>query len=65
MCQAMGFKHLPMAGGIFDQHPLLMDRFMHIFSEIRKEEERKEAEKNRRQGGPTPKNPKMSSRPTY
>lgn len=44
MCKAMKWAHLPVAGGIYDQHPQLMDDFMYIFS---KQAEWDEAEQKR------------------
>lgn len=32
MCKAMNWAHLPVTGGIYDQHPQLMDDFMYIFN---------------------------------
>lgn len=32
-CQAMEFKHLPMSGGLFAQHPGLLDAFRYIWTE--------------------------------
>jgi hypothetical protein len=56
----MEFKHLPVQGGLYDQHPDLIDKFLYIFDEQRKEEERRENEKRRREGGPTAKNMRSS-----
>lgn len=57
MCEAMRWNHLPVAGGLYDQHPQLLEEFQIIFAaKARKEErERKEMERKasekRRQGG--------------
>ena len=52
MCQAFGFKHLPEAGGLYDQHPDLMDRFMFILAAQQEQREREEAAERRK--GPKP-----------
>ena len=39
MCRSMKWAHLPVAGGIYDQHPELMDDFMYIFGEQAKWDE--------------------------
>lgn len=44
ICQAMKWAHLPVAGGIYDQHPDMMDQFMYIF---RKKAEWEEQERKR------------------
>lgn len=48
LCQAMKWSHLPVAGGIYDQHPKLIDEWEIIFSEKAEWEEqehrRREAE---------------------
>lgn len=44
MCRAMKWAHLPVAGGIYDQHPQLLDEFMYIF---RKQSEWDELERKR------------------
>lgn len=48
MCDAMGWAVLPVAGGLYDQHPLLLEQFMFIFAE-RGEQERIEQERRERQ----------------
>lgn len=47
MCQSMKWNHLPVAGGLYDQHPQLLEEFEVIFAaKARKEEqERKDQEK--------------------
>jgi hypothetical protein len=66
VCQAFEFKHLPMPGGIFDQHPGMLDRFIYILGEQAKHREREENERKRGQLGPRPKNGRMgTSRPSY
>jgi hypothetical protein len=49
LCEAMKWSHLPVAGGIYDQDPDLLDGFLIIFHE-RSEHDAKEAEKNRPKG---------------
>lgn len=42
----MKWSHLPEAGGLYDQHPDLLEGFMYIFSERNKyEAEQREKEK--------------------
>lgn len=53
MCDAMRWAHLPMPGGLYDQNPDLLDKFMYIFNERSKEQEReqrRQAAKNQRGG---------------
>lgn len=53
MCDAMRWAHLPMSGGLYDQNPDLLDKFMYIFNERSKEQEReqrRQAAKNQRGG---------------
>jgi hypothetical protein len=45
----MKWNHLPVSGGVYEQDPLLMDKFMYIFSERSLHEER-EAKKKERGG---------------
>lgn len=61
LCSAFEFKHLPVAGGIYDQHPVLLQKFLYIMEQQRQQEKREEAKKTK--GGPTPRN--MSSRASY
>ena len=51
-CEAMKWNHLPVEGGIYDQDPVLLDRFRIIWSEKAKheEEERKAQERKSRAG---------------
>lgn len=35
----MKWNHLPNAGGLYDQDPVLLDKFNYIFSELEKREE--------------------------
>jgi hypothetical protein len=51
----MKWTHLPLAGGIYDQHPDLLDKFMYLFAkkseQAEKERKKQEAEAKR---GKTP-----------
>jgi len=47
LCEGMKWTHLPVAGGIYDQHPKLMDEWRIIFG-IRSEKQAKEAEAEKR-----------------
>jgi hypothetical protein len=38
----MKWNHLPVAGGIYDQHPKLIDEWMILFEEQAKERQRQE-----------------------
>jgi hypothetical protein len=53
-----------MPGGIYDQHPDMLDRFLYILGKQEEHREKEEAERKRRMGGPKSRG-KMSSRPTY
>lgn len=48
----MEWSHLPVAGGIYDQHPQLMDDFMYIFkkkAEFEEQERKRDKAKVERQ----------------
>lgn len=45
LCEAMRWNHLPVAGGLYDQHPALLSAWMVIFEEKSKHE----AEESRKQ----------------
>lgn len=49
LCEAMKWSHLPVAGGIYDQDPALIDGFLIIWHERaewdKEEEKRREAER--------------------
>lgn len=47
LCEAMKWAHLPNAGGIYDQHPDLLDGFQIIFYERSKHEAEEEQKRNR------------------
>lgn len=56
LCESMKWSHLPIAGGLYDQDPDLLDGFMIIFAARAKhdEEERKKEEAKRNRGmGPS------------
>lgn len=46
MCQAMKWSHLPIDGGLYAQHPRLLDEWEIIFSAIAKQDQR-EKEKSK------------------
>jgi hypothetical protein len=51
ICERMKWAHLPEAGGIYDQHPDLLDAFLIIFherSEFEAEEESKRQAESKR-----------------
>lgn len=50
LCNNMKWSHLPLPGGVYAQHPQLIDEFKIIF-EIKNEHERQEMEKNRPKPG--------------
>lgn len=43
LCEAMSWAALPVAGGIYDQHPQLIEEWMEIFRQ-KSEHDRDEAE---------------------
>jgi len=47
MCESMRWNHLPVAGGLYDQHPELLSQWQIIWEEKARYEEKK-AEKERR-----------------
>lgn len=63
MCQAFEFKHLPMPGGIYDQNPEILERFLYIMQE--QEKQRQREEKKRKHSETGPRRGRGSSRPTY
>ena len=48
LCSAMEWAHLPVAGGLYDQHPQLLDEWLIIF-QAKAEEEAKEQERRKRE----------------
>lgn len=54
LCSSMKWAHLPNAGGLYDQDPVLLERFAYIFSEVAKHEEaerKKDEAKNNKKVG--------------
>lgn len=43
LCKAMRWTHLPVSGGLYDQHPKLIDDFMTIMEVEHTVEKRKQA----------------------
>jgi hypothetical protein len=43
----MKWNHLPVAGGLYDQHPQLLDEWSYIF-QVKAENEQRELEKQKR-----------------
>lgn len=62
LCEAMKWSHLPVAGGIYDQHPDLIDGFLIIFQERAKHQE--EEDKKREQDMARRTGPRATSRPS-
>jgi hypothetical protein len=53
ICEAFKWTHLPVAGGLYDQHPELIDGFYHILAKRAEKEEKKrkaEERKNKSSG---------------
>jgi hypothetical protein len=48
MCEAMDWNHLPMAGGLYDQNPELLERWRYLFTERSRYEEIKRKEEQRK-----------------
>lgn len=57
LCEGMKWSHLPVAGGLYDQHPDLLDQFRYIFMKRNEheaaEQEKREAEQNKKMKNPT------------
>lgn len=47
ICEAMKWAHLPVPGGLYDQHPDFLDQIKHIFMEKGKYEEAKSKQEQR------------------
>lgn len=65
LCENMKWSHLPVAGGLYDQDPALLEGFQIIFAE-RAEFEAEQAEKRKREDESRKrqsKNPRGASRP--
>ncbi len=45
----MKWAHLPVAGGLYDQHPQFLDEISYIFSERNKYQEKKRKDDERKQ----------------
>lgn len=45
ICEGMSWTHLPCAGGLYDQHPVLLDRWVYIFAARADFENREETKK--------------------
>jgi hypothetical protein len=46
LCSAMQWNHLPVAGGMMDQNPQVLEMFEYMFTEQQKAEERKQKKKD-------------------
>jgi hypothetical protein len=61
LCEGMKWSHLPVAGGLYDQHPDLLDAFRTIFSARARhdaeEREKEEADRKRQMGSGKSKTP--------
>lgn len=57
----MKWNHLPESGGIYDQHPLLIERFYYIMGK-QAEEDEKQSKKNRADMGKNAPKPSMGGR---
>lgn len=49
LMEGMKWAHLPVAGGLYDQHPEFLAEISHIFSERNKYQEKKRKEDERKQ----------------
>lgn len=49
LAQAFSFKHLPEPGGLYQQHPDILDRFLYILSEQQKQQKQEDKERERKQ----------------
>ena len=49
LLEGMKWAHLPVAGGLYDQHPQFVDEISIIFSERAKEQEKKRQQDERKQ----------------
>lgn len=61
VADAMEFKHLPVNGGIYDQHPEFIEAVMMLLSERGKwerEKQKKEEDKQKQQTGRMPSHPR-------
>jgi hypothetical protein len=46
LCSSMRWNHLPVAGGIYDQHPRLIDEWQVIFEAQARQREKEQAEQD-------------------
>lgn len=59
----MEFRHLPVAGGIYDQHPVFIESMMLLLSErgiYEREKQKREEEKHKQGGGRMPSHPRRN-----
>lgn len=49
----MNWAHLPVAGGLYDQHPRLLDEWLILFRAKADHEKRKTEDEKRKRGGQT------------
>jgi hypothetical protein len=49
LCENMRWNHLPRAGGLYDQHPRLLEQWRILFREKAVEEKRRNDEDKRKQ----------------
>lgn len=54
LCQNMKWSHLPVAGGLYDQHPQLLEEWEVIFSEVAAYEAEQEAKREQEAGRSRP-----------
>lgn len=52
MSKVMKFSHLPVAGGLYDQHPKLIEQWEQIMQAEAEADEKKRKEDERKQMGP-------------
>lgn len=50
LCSAMEWNHLPLAGGLYDQNPKLIDQFRVLFHEVNEARKRKDDKRKRESG---------------
>lgn len=70
LCSGMKWAHLPVAGGLYDQDPALLDAFSYIFQKVAEneqaenEKQRRESEKQtrKRSGAASPRSTRIKNR---
>lgn len=62
LCRNMKWAHLPVAGGLYDQDPDLLDKFDFMFRAIAEEEARVQAIEERKRKDEAAKNQRAASR---